>query len=495
MGMFTEVMLPEHGVRFIAIANDIDSAKGNNEFAPFMNLMSEWYARDTSKKIRTVFNARTQDGKRVCGTIPYGYVRDPADNQKWVVDEGAAAVVRRIFDLVIGGKGVYTIAGILEKEKILIPAAHWDATGADNPHAPCSEPYRWRGATVSGIVAREDYTGRMILRKTYSESYKLKKRRQTPKEDRLVFEGAIPAIIDEATWNTAQRLRRTMRRPAKDGREPYRLTGLLYCADCGAKMTHMRTDHAYPGHKSGANQYICSNYRQNTRACSMHFIRVAAVEELALEVIRRVSRFAAEDEARFVERVREASALRRENEVKESRKRLSKSKRRHAELDGLVKKLYETYAAGKIPENHFERLLEEYDGEQAALTESIAALQSEIDAFDADSVKADKFLELARRYTDFTELTTPMLNEFVGKIVIHEADKSSGKRVQKVDIHLNFIGKFDLPMEPPTPKEIEAERKLDEKRRKGREYAQRCRERKHDAGIAAQAEKQPPDAA
>jgi hypothetical protein len=388
--------------------------------------------------------------------------------------------------MVIEGKGVYQIAGILEKERVMIPAAHWDAIGADNPHLPVSEPYRWRGGTVGGIIAREEYTGRMILRKTYSESYKHKKRKQTPKEERLVFEGAIPEIIDDEVWRNAQRLRRTVRRTAKSGAPPYRLTGLLYCADCGAKMTHNRTEYLYSGRKSSKDDYVCSNYRHNTRNCTMHFIRTAAAEEIVLSSVKRVSRYVRENEAEFAERVRDASALRQASAVQESKKRLAKSQRRRDELDGLIKKLYESYATDKIPENHFSRLLSEYDEEQKSLDKVVAELQSEINAWRADIVRADKFIELVRSHTDLNELSTAALNSFIEKVVVHECDKSSGKRVQKVDVHLNFIGCFDVPAEPPTPEETEAERRLDEKREKAREYQQRYRERKRSAAFVSE---------
>jgi hypothetical protein len=287
--------------------------------------------------------------------------------------------------------------------------------------------------------------------------------------------------VDEETWNNAQRLRRTVRRPAKCGEPPNPLTGLLYCADCGAKMTHDRSKYYYESNKSPKNEYVCSNYRQRTRECSMHFIRVPVVEELVLTAIRRVSEFARENESEFVQKVRQTADARLEESVREAKKRLAKSRRRRDELDGIIKKLYETYATGKLPENQFERLISEYDTEQKTLDAGIGETAAAIEKWDAESLKTDRFIEIVKRYTEFTELTTPMLNEFVEKIVVHEADRSSGRRVQKVDIHFNFIGHFVPPFKEkePTPEEIIAAQEKREKRlMKNREKLRRYRERK-----------------
>ena len=484
MGLHRE-MFDEKGVRLIAINDGYDSGKGEDDFTPFRDILAEWYARDTSRKIRTIFDARTAEGKRVTGAIPYGYLHDPQDREKWIIDEPAAKIIQRIFQLVIEGNGVLQIAKIFEHERILIPTAHWEAIG-DSRKARCEykNPYMWHESVVSKILAREEYMGNMILRKTFSKSYKHKKRKDNPKEERLVFEGAIPQIIDEETWNTAQRLRRTVRRPTKNGDPPYRLTGLLYCADCGSKMSHDRSQDFRYGRKV-KNEYLCSNFRRRTQVCTMHYIRVPVIEELILDTIKSVSYYVRTNETEFIEKVRESSALHQESAVKENKKLLSKSIRRRDELDNLIKKLYESFAADKIPEKHFEKLLAGYDSEQTALELKIEKIQTEINTFNANNVKADKFIELVNRHTDFEELTTPMLNEFVEKIIVHEADRSTGKRIQKVDIYLNFIGMFDAPVVEimPMPEQIETERieaeeKYQAKRAKDRERLKRWREHK-----------------
>jgi len=417
-------------------------------------------------------------GFHVSGSIPYGYFHDPDNRQNWIVDEAAAAVVRRIFQMVIDGKGVYQIARILEADKVMIPSAHLESIGI-TPQCDYADPYHWRGGVVSNIVKRREYTGIKILKKTYTESYKHKKRKETPEDERLVFEGAIPQIVDAETWELAQKLRRTVRRPAKDGRPPSPLTGLLVCADCGKKLTHSRNMDYRSGKEK--DEYVCGNYRQGTQKCTMHFIRASVVKELILSSIRGIAAFVRNNEKEFVERVRQASNLQAEAAVKESKKRLGKAMRRCAELDTLVTKLYETYALGKIPENHYERMIAEYDSEQKALREEIAELQAEVDNFAADSVKADRFIEIVRRYTEFDELTTPMLNEFISAVIIHEGDKSSGKRVQEVEIVFNFIGKFPvepIPTSAPDDDDAEALAKLEAKRAKNREKQRAWRAKK-----------------
>ena len=478
----------ERKIRFIALHDNIDTAKGEDDFTPLRALFAEWLARDTSKKIRAVFKARTEAGYHCTGAIPYGYIHDPTNRQNWLVDEEAAKTIRHIFQLVIEGNGVYQIAKILEQEKVLIPTAHYEALGiSECVRHNYRDPYMWRGGVVSNISQREEYMGNKVLRKGYNDNYKQKKRMETPKDERLVFEGAVPQIVTPEIWHTAQRLRKTVRRPTKNGDAPYRLTGLLYCADCNSKMTHDRTiDTRYSKYRP-KNDYLCSNYRQRTRECTMHFIRVPVVEDLILDTIKRVSYYVRTNEAEFVEKIREASATRQETVIKESKQLLSKHKRRRDELDTLIKKLYESFATGKIPERHFEKLLNDYDGEQTSLEASIAELQREIDTWSEDISKTDKFIEIVRRYTNFDELSNKMVNEFIEKIIVHEADKSTGKREQKVDIYLNFIGKFETPpMDIPlSEKEIaaqaEAERlaqeKLEIQRAKQREKNRKYREK------------------
>ncbi len=317
--------------------------------------------------------------------------------------------------------------------------------------------------------------------RTGKESYKDRRRTKNPREEWKVFENTHPAIVDEETWNLAQHCRETKRRPHPDSLgEANPLTGLLFCADCGAKLYNhrkRRTEHLvyhrhigkyYPSY--GSDAYCCANFRSNARSlrdcCTMHYIRTAAVRELLLDTIKNVSAFVKKSEAEFIRQVREASELRQEAAAKASRKQLAKDQKRHAELDTVISKLFEQSAAGKIPEARFDTLLAGYEKEQAELAQSVERLKAELQTFDADSVRADKFIELVKKYTDFTELTTPMIHEFVEKVIVHEADRTESGRVQQVDIYLNFIGKFDVPMEPrePSPEEIAEMEKLQKRR-------------------------------
>ncbi len=462
VGLFLE-QLRETGVRLIAVAEGIDTAQGEDDFMPFRNILAEWHARDTSRKIRAIFGARTAAGNHVTGALPYGYLHDPQDRQKWLVDEEAAAVVKRIFQSVIAGKNLAKIAEELTAEQVLTPAAHWRAIGErTSMGASGADPYKWATATLIQILKKEEYMGWKILNKTGTDSYKSKKRKATP-ESRLVFKDAHPQIIDEETWNIVQRLRGTKRRVYKLDGETNPLTGILYCADCGAKMYHKRGNTGRPDQPH--HEYVCSSYRHYSKSCTCHYIRVSVVESLILDAIRRVSQYALENETAFVQRVRESAELQQETAVKESRKRLTKAKRRREEISRLVKKLYESYAIGKIPENHFTELLTGYDAEQKDLDTEIEKLQAEIDRYNTDSVRADRFLELVKRHTEFSELTPTLLNEFVEKVLVHEAVKIEGKRTMQVDIYLNFIGKFDLPEQ-----EAEQEETPPQKRRKKRRH-------------------------
>lgn len=462
VGLLLE-QLQERGVRLIAVAEGIDTAKGEDDFMPFRNIFAEWHARDTSRKIRAIFGARTAAGKHVTGALPYGYLHDPNDRQKWIVDEEAASVVKRIYHDVIAGKTYATIAAELAAEKILTPTAHWRAIGEHVSMGRSSaDPYNWSIATVITILGKEEYMGWTVLNKTTKSSYKSKKRETTPRENRLVFKDTHPAIIDEETWNTVQRLRGTKRVREPLGLAPNPLTDILYCADCGRKMYLKRGSTGRQDQPH--NEYVCSSYRHYSRSCTCHYIRVSTVETLVLETIRQVGGYARDNQEEFLERVREHSDSQQEIIIRELRDRMNTSKKRSDEISVLVKKLYETYATGKLPEDRFFELLNGYDTEQKALNAEIERLQSDIERQRDESVKADKFIELVQRYTDFSKLSPAMLNEFVEKIVVHEPVKVKGVREQEVEIYLNFIGKVDLPKAEEGQEEAPA-KKYPKKRR------------------------------
>ena len=448
VGFYTEVMFKEKGVRFIAINNGIDSAnQQDSDFTPFLNIMNEWYARDASRKIQAVFKSRMQDGKRVSPSVPYGYLRSPEDKQKLIIDEEPAAVVRRIYQMVIEGKGVTAIADILTAEKVLIPSAYAKIHCPENDHSKgFTNPYLWSATAVSYILEKQEYMGHTVLGKTVSVSYKTKKRRKAEPDELMIFKNTHPAIVDEETWHLAQKLRKTVRKPSYN-RPPHPLTGLVYCADCGSKMTHRQPSPTKKKKYDADDAYICGSYRQRTRDCTMHFIKTSVLWELILTAIREVSDYVRQDEKAFIDKVQQTSTVQMAETQREQKRRLAEATERNGELNTLIKKLYEGNATGKIPDKHFERLLSEYDSEQTALETEIEDLKAQIDSFNEDSAKADKFIAVVRRYTDFTELTTPMLNEFIEKVVVHEATGGRTDRKQKIDVYFNFVGQVELP--PP----------------------------------------------
>ncbi|MCL2615421.1 MAG: recombinase family protein, partial [Dehalococcoidia bacterium] len=367
----------EYNVRFIAANDNLDTANGFDIMSIFRDVINEWYVADTSRKIKAVFKSRMEKGLRCSGSIPYGYLAGKEDKYDWIIDEEAAAVVRRIFQSIIDGKCVRDIGKELRAEQIPIPSAHWERIGAPVRAAGYADPYAWSNSTVGGILKRPEYMGRMVLGKTVCENYKTKNHRKTAPEEQYVFDGVIPVIVDEETWNNAQRLRKTVRRPPKREGAPHRLTGLLFCSDCGAKLTHRNS---LVQQKYIEDSFICSSYRQLTRDCTMHHIPSKKMEAAILTAIQRVSWYVQHNETEFIQRVREASTVQQEETVMECKRQLSQSKKRHTELDGLVKKLYEANATGKINDRHFNRMMAEYDEEQAGLEAAIAELQGQIDA-------------------------------------------------------------------------------------------------------------------
>ena len=393
---------------------------------------------------------------RCSGSVCYGYRASKEEKGEWLIDEEAAAVVRRIFQSVLAGETIASIAKELRTEKIPIPSEHWKRTGEPVRAAKYADPYAWSATTIGYILKRPEYMGRKVLGKTVCENYKTKSSRKTAPEEQYIFEGAIPAIVDVETWQTVQKIRETVRRAPKRQNAPNRLTGLLYCADCGSKLTHR---YNLVQGKWIEDAFICSGYRHLVHDCTMHHIPTAKIEAAILAVIQRVSWYVRHNEKEFTERVREASDQNQEKTVKECKQKINKAQKRHKELDGLVKKLYEGNATGKIPDKHFTRLLAEYDEEQTGLETSIAEWQRQIENWNADRLKTDQFIQLVKRYTDFSELTTPMLNEFIEKVIVHEGEGRGNDRRQRIDIYLNFIGAFEVPEYIVTPAEVEEQRR------------------------------------
>ena len=487
-GFYTEVFFRQHGVHFVAIANGVDSDDQNsNEFAPFLNIMNEWYLRDLSRKQKTAIRVKGESGKPTTNCAIYGYKKDPENKYHWLIDEEAAAVVRRIFQLTIEGKGPYDIARILFEDKVETPAVYFGKQGKGiwKSKEEFSNPYNWSGYVVGQILSKPEYMGHTVNFRSHKQSYKDKNAVMNPKEDWLIFENTHKAIVDRETWELAQKLRKTPKRIDTLG-EANPLTGLLYCADCGAKMYNQRSrgteSKPYP-----YDVFECSTYKlagqKRSAACCGHHISTKALRTLILEAIRAASTFAISDRDAFLEKVRSASQLRQAEAAKETKRKLNKEKKRISELDTIIKKLYESFAVGRITGERFDSLLAEYEAEQKALTESVSEMETQMSAFAEDTDRAKQFLELAKKYTDFSELTPPMINEFIEKIIVHAPEKIDGDRVQEVEIYLRFIGRFELPVTELTEEEIKRQEFLKKERIRSRERYQKLKTGERTVGV------------
>lgn len=493
VGFYTEVMFKEKEVHFIAIANGVDNQKReSSEFAPFLNIMNEWYIRDSSRKVTTVLRARGMEGKHTTNNAIYGYRKSEEDKNQWVIDEEAAEVVRRIYRMSLEGKGPYEIARILSEEQIERPSYYLAKRGLGTCRSNnnTATPYVWRGATVRDILSKPEYMGHTVNFRSYKESYKDKRAKKTPKEDWVIFKNTQEAIVSEEMWNKVQELRKTVRRTDTVG-EANPFTGLLYCADCGAKMYNHRGGAGrarnWKGELNGKrrpdrDEYNCSTYNLSRQSydkqCSQHYIRTEVVRKLVLESIKAVSDYVITNEEEFINRIYSSSRDKQKESIKSLKRKIAQDTKRVNELNMLMKKLYEDNISGKLSDKRFEFMLSEFENEQDTLEISMENAKAEIEKYESDTVRADKFIELVKRYTDFSELTTPMLNEFVEKILVHEADYSSGERVQEVEIYLNFIGKFELPVKEPTAEEIAEHEKLKARRAKKAEYNRRYMEKR-----------------
>lgn len=493
VGFYTEMMFPKKNVRFIAVNNGVDSANpADNDFTPFLNIMNEWYIRDSSRKVTTVLRASGMEGKHTTNNAIYGYRKSEEDKNQWVIDEEAAEVVRRIYRMSLEGKGPYEIARILSEEQIERPSYYLAKRGLGTCRSNnnTATPYVWRGATVRDILSKPEYMGHTVNFRSYKESYKDKRAKRTPKEDWVIFKNTQEAIVSEEMWNKVQELRKTVRRTDTVG-EANPFTGLLYCADCGAKMYNHRGGAGrarnWKGELNGKrrpdrDEYNCSTYNLSRQSydkqCSQHYIRTEVVRKLVLETIKAVSDYVITNEEEFINRIYSSSRDKQKESIRSLKRKIAQDTKRVNELNMLMKKLYEDNISGKLSDKRFEFMLSEFENEQDTLEISMENAKAEIEKYESDTVRADKFIELVKRYTDFSELTTPMLNEFVEKILVHEADYSSGERVQEVEIYLNFIGKFELPVKEPTADEIAEHEKLKARRAKKAEYNRRYMEKR-----------------
>ena len=437
VGFYTEVLFVEKGVRFIAINNGIDSTnQTDSDFTPFLNIINEWYAKDTSKKIRAVMKSKGEAGEYLCTNPPYGYMKD-ADNKKhWIVDEEAAEVVKRIFTLCLEGFGPSQIARILKEDKVITPTIHFQQTGRATRNTPPDNPYHWTGDTVADILERPEYQGHTVNFKTYKQSYKSKKTCYNPKEKQLVFENTHEAIIDADTWERGQELRKNKRRPTRTGKTNL-FSGIVRCADCGEKLYYCTSKNF----EARQDHFVCSTSRlKGKEVCPTHFIRTVVLEQGVLAHMRLVIACVSTHEERFRKAMGAKQKAEAKKELAAKRRQLTQAERRIEELDRLFKSIYEDNANGKISDSRFQMLSDDYEQEQEELREKLLQLNEEILQQEEQAENIDRFIGKVRKYLDLDELTPAVLNDMIKAVYVHAPDKLSGHREQQIDISYDLVG-------------------------------------------------------
>lgn len=438
VGQYTDIIFPSYDVRFIAVADGVDSAHGDNEgFTAIRNLFNEWYPRDTSKKVRAVFRQKGTSGKHL-GQAPFGYIEDPNNPGYWLIDEEAAKVVRHIFALCIDGNGPSRIARMLEKEQVLTVKSYY----AMKKGKPLPEyPYRWNDNSVVGILERIEYTGCTCNFKTYSKSYKLKQRIPNSPEDMFILPDTQDAIVSQAQWDRVQELRKNKRRPAKAERQGF-FSGLLFCPDCGNKL-HFATCKSFEGKQ---DHYVCSSYKSGRGMCSAHYIREDVLREMVLERIRAVNEYIRNDVEGFQEEWLHCRRADQEQSIRDDKKRVEQAKKRLADLDIIISRLYEDFVLGNLGQERYKKMSADYEAEQERLKLEIEVTEEWVEQQNEMNDGLDAFIALTKKYVDVTELTPTIVNEYIKKIEVFAPDKSSGKRRQKIKIYFNFVDEVDIPV-------------------------------------------------
>ena len=460
VGQVMEV-LRQRGVRLIAINDGVDSLKGDDDFTPFRNIMNEFYARDTSRKIRSVFKAKGMSGKHLTGTVIYGYLWDEK-REHWLVDEEAAEVVRRIFSLTLEGYGPYQIACKLSADRIEIPVVHLARFNEGvNRSKPVKDPYGWGSSTIVNILKKREYLGHTINFKT-RKHFKDKKSHYVSEDEWTIFENTHEAIIDQQTFDLVQKIRSNVRRYPNGWGEAAPLTGLLYCADCGGKMYVHRTNNG-----KRISQYTCSNYTKvpcGTLCLTQHRINESAVLTLVSDTLRAIAEYSRNDRTEFIHTVQETQVAQQSADISKKRRRLATAQKRAGELEKLICKIYEDNALGKLPDTRYKALDAQYAKEQDALEIEIAELEKAVTGYEQSQKSAEKFIALIDKYENFDTLTNTMLNEFVEKILVHErARKGSQDTTQEIEIYFNFLGRYIPPSLQPVPLTPEEQEELQKK--------------------------------
>lgn len=443
VGFYTEVLFVEKNIRFIAINNNIDSAnQTDSDFTPFLNLMNEFYARDTSKKIKAVMKAKGESGKPLTAIPPYGYMKSPDNPNQWIIDEEAAQVVKKIFTLCLEGYGTSQIAKLLQKEQVLTPRAYWVTNGRIGGYEMPANPYKWVPDTVSVMLAKPEYLGHTVNFKTYKKSYKSKKSYENPKENQMIFENTHEQIIDLDTWERVQELRKNKRRPTKTGKTNM-FSGIAYCADCGEKLYYCTSNHF----EKRQDHFVCSTSRKKgTETCGGHFIRAVVLEQGVLAHLNYVISFVASYESQFREIMGERHKSELKRELAAKRKIITKSENRIKELDRLIKSVYEDKVSGVLSESRFQIFSADYENEQKNLKIKIDTLTFEIEQQEEQADNLERFIEKVHKYFDLQELTPAVLNDMVKRVEVHASEKIDGQRTQDIDIYYDLVGYLPLSL-------------------------------------------------
>lgn len=447
VGRLTEEFFPDHDIRLVAVSDNIDTAEGENELAPIRNLFNEWYARDISKK-RRISNKIKGNAGEPMGQPPYGYIKDPNDPKHWIVDDEAAQVVRRVYSMTLEGFRTEQIATQLEKDGVLTPRAYWLTKGIKRPGKGKQQPpTKWNSSTITKILSLQEYCGDILNFKTYSKSYKNKKRIDNDRENWVVFQDVHEAIIERAVYEQVQQKRGKIRKRRTNNGEHNMFSGLLVCADCGSNL-HFHFNQGNPEIK----YFNCSNYKGNRGTCtSTHYVRVDFLEEVVLGEIRRLTKFSSLYEDEFVKAVIGHSQQAEQTDRKLKKKELQTLLARDEELDGLFERIYEDNVSGKLSDDRFAKMSRRYEDEQKELAEKIKKLRSEIEKQSSRSMTTDMFIGLVRKYTRARKLTPRMLNELIEKIEVFNAEKIDGVWEQRLRIHYNCVGTIEIPTVLPLP--------------------------------------------
>ena len=438
VGFYTEILFPKHNVRFIAINSGVDSANQmDNDFTPFLNIINEFYVKDSSKKVKASMKQKGESGEYLTTNPPYGYMKDPDNPKKhWIIDDEAAAVVRQIFAWCMEGYGPSQIAHKLKAAKVDCPTVHWAKMGRNAPAKTPDDPYDWAPRTISGILERQEYLGHMVNFRTHRQSYKSKKKIENPQSEWKIFENTHDAIVDEETFYRVQELRKNKRRPARTGKSNM-FSGIVRCADCGEKLYYCTSN----SFESRQDHFVCSTSRKKGKdVCDTHFIRAVVLEEGTLQHMRMVISCVASYEDAFRRALGAKRSAEAKKELSAKKRTLQKSENRLAELDRLFKRIYEDMVNGKLSEARFQMLSEDYEQEQEDLRIKIEMLEEEIQNQEDQADNVDKFIRQAKKYLHLEKLTPTILNDMVNAIYVHSPDKSSGHRVQDVEISYNYIG-------------------------------------------------------